>query len=523
MHESQRPSGTPPIAGKAGAQQESPKRTGAGIGTFERWSRAIWLRHADLAVALSGTILASALSLAATRGERAVTWDEFEYIGLAWGLARRFPAHLGGHYPFGYPLLAAPLVAFGVHPYVALTTISVIAFAVLLYLISRAFNSAARTTSWRPFALLLGLVPFVLAMGLKPMAELTFSCLVFLVLVLMSGWSKPAKIYLTIPFLLAAVSVRYVGIFLLVAAVGRVLFDRLTVRSIPITHAVAAIGSAGAIVLLLVLSNIVASGSVAGPMPAGHYSFAGIFQHVYDFGFGVVGLLSEGASVRLFENQLARISIGVFFSFTIIAFCVETLRQRRTALAMTAAIVVLSYFIVLIAIQSIVDVFDPSRYLVPVLAPFFVVVADVFGPRKIPRIAAALSLVLIAAVTALRGVNAETDADITAASTFLDPRLTRATQVFTNVDALSLAARLNTRTTLVEVYPDEGYDFIAKRGALKSRPGDYIVIGTVRYLRRGGTPKFEAGWIPYMDALVRRGVVKIVYENRNAIVGQFVH
>jgi len=476
-------------------------------------------------VAAAGVLVVVALNVVATRGERVVQWDAFQYISLAREFSQYFPNHFGGHFPFGYPLLAAPLVVAGMHPYLALVFISVIAYGILLFVVSSALGRDDRTRELRIFVPALGLIPLMFLLAADAMSEMTFCLLVFLAIVLMTNWARPGAIYLTISVIVAAFAVRYAGIFLLPATVAWVAYDRLTNRVIPVLHAAAGIGIAVCLIAILIYSNVAATGFVSGgPLVSGDHTVNSLIHGLANFGFGAVGVLSEGLFMRLLNNAPVEITIGLLCLFLMVGLAAAALRRQNDGLVAVCGVVVLSYMITIVLLQSVTPFFNPSRYLIPVIAPLFVIVATLLSHQRRVLIGIAAVLCLIAGITAVRGVNSETDADLTSASAFLQPRLGSTTRVLVNIGAMSLASRLDgTIWVGLSGYDSrQGFVFMTNPSGFVSRRGDYVVVATLRYERPLGGRSFEDDWRRYLNARLRSQMAKVVYENHSVIVAQFL-
>src|SRR5262249_11448160 len=150
--------------------------------------------------------------------------------------------------------------------------------------------------------------------------------------------------------------------------------------------------------------------------------------------------------------------------------------------------------------------------------------AHKFSPFRIAISGAAAILCFVGVIAAVRGTVVEHNADITRTARFLDRELGPTTRVFINVDALSIASRLDAKIVVAsaEYEPIEGYVNMIERRHIDPRIGDYLVIATVHYEREAGARVFGDTWLPYLTSLEKTGSVRVVFQNQNTIVGRFV-
>jgi hypothetical protein len=484
--------------------------------------KTAFIRHQNIWLALSGTFIAVALNAAATRGERVVNWDAFQYISLARVLSGHFPNHLGGHYPWGFPLLAGPLIAAHVQPYFALVSISIVAYGILLFVISRALGEHAQTRTLRMFVPALGLIPIVFVFASDAMSESLFTLLVFCAAWLLTKWSQPRTIYLTALVIVLAFSVRYAGAFLVPGVVAWVVRDRFTVRSIPLRHALAGIAITGAAIAALLLSNLHATGFVSGgPMTPGDHTLTAFMHHLADFGFGAIGMVPGRVSVLLFyADPRIEFATGLLCAVVLIGIAIEGLRARRNALTNACSLLFLSYLATILFLQSATTFADPGRYFIPAIPLLFVVVLDLLSNRALIVTAITGLLFVIAVHTGARAPESGVSKDLSATSAFLQSGLGPTTRVLINFDALSLSSRLN-GTIWVGFHdydPKLGYVFAIDPSRFLPHRNDYLVICA----HQAGHPSIEPYWMKYLTAAIRNGQTKVVYANHNVIVAQFV-
>jgi hypothetical protein len=475
-------------------------------------------------VALAGTLLALVLDIAVTRGERIVSWDAFQYISLSRELAGRIPHHLGSHYPWGYPLLASPFVAAGLNPYGVLAGISLTAFLLLLFAISFALAGNERTRALRTFVPVLGAIPMMFVFASDAMSESLFTLATFLTIFLLTEWKKPRAIYLTTAAIVLAFTVRYAGIFLLVAALVWLLRDRFTSRSIPIQHAIGGISLAAIFIAVLLLSNASETGYLTGdPMVPGNPSFAGFLRNVANFGLGGVGTVSATLYVWLLRaNSDLATAVGLLCMASLIALAVAALRFG-THLTAASGLAVLSYATTIILLQSVTTFADPDRYFLPLVPLLFVIVLDLFAHWPRTLIAAAALVFFVAGHDAAREPETEFSKDLTASADFLRPRLNPKMRVLINIDALSLASRLNSAIWLG--YPGYntgvGYVFMIDPVRFSPQPGDYLVIAATQVAAPNNGAQFETYWLQYLNARVHGGAAKILLTKPNLVVARF--
>lgn len=480
-----------------------------------------------IVLASIGATIAVTLNVAIRRGVPLVGWDGFNYLEEARHLAAHLPNHVGGIYPYGYPLIASTFVRGGVSPYVALVCLSAAAYWLLLYLLTSALDANPSAKRFRYLVPFLSFVPAMFLLAADVAAEMTFSAVVLAFTIVLTRWERVAWIYATVPLFALAFAARYAGIFLIPAALLWVAYDRGTQRTIPLKHAATAIAAAIAVDLYLIYTNILATGyGSGGPRALGDRTLSGILLHCADLGLGPIADLSSGAFGMIAARPAAHMILGLAALGVISWLAILPLIRRRADVYSASAVIVLAYAASIILLQSVSFAADQVRFFVPIVAPLLILAASQIEITR-PRAAAVGAIVLFAIaavgiITTIRGVSPETYGNVAGAARLLRDRVTPSTRIFVNDYATSLAARIDADMFMVVAGTKPQDSYIVDFSAITARKGDYLVIASVGTGRFSSSRSFPPHWISYLRGLEQDGKVSTVLQNHDVIVARYV-
>jgi hypothetical protein len=468
---------------------------------------------AGLAAALAGTF-ALVLHLGVTRGERILGWDEYHNLVLARDYALQLPDHLGGYYPGGYPLIASLAVRLGLHPYLALVAVSALAWVCLVWTAGALLVQEQRTARILWLLPFLGLVPSVYFLAFDAMSEMTFSLLVLLAVVVLGNARNATWAGLLCPIIIAAFATRYAGLFLIPASAAWLIYARWRRVPVALVPGLIAITLAGVVILVLLYSNIQATGYASGgPRLGGDVAPGSIIRLMADFGLGAVGFFSGGLAGALKQSAVPHFAGGLVLLVCITLIAATALFGSRTRWQGPAGMVILAYAFSMVALQSInaFDGLESGRFFLPILVPLVLV----FACLPVPAFAVKGLAVVVAAIgiaTAYRGISPETYGDISVARTHFEGE--PPSRIFVNPDGAALAAYLDTDVIMVDSFREEEGGGSFKRATQRgddreiwvaAAAGDDIAVVSRREGRVRPTFQPDPAWSVILDGLAAKG------------------
>ena len=321
------------------------------------------------------------------------------------------------------------------------------------------------------------------------MSEMTYSALVILTIFLMGFWQRPFWIYLTCFVIVGSVTIRYIGITLILSAALWTLITQYPLRRpISIKHAFVALALASALIGFLVYTNVMATGYASGgERAAGHFSCSDIIFHAANFGLSWVGAFSGGLAGILGSNLVTQVTIGLtIYTCTLLLALHACLRPQNRWHA-PAGVVVLAYTLGIVALRSI-SVFDDlwsPRFSLPIIAPLFlIVVSGVGNIGRLRRLAVSTVVPALAVISVVRGLSPETFGDVREASWYLSQEAPKSATVYVNSEGISLAAHISNKVSWES--PGEI--------SHKLNHGDFLVLAAKRFGRQGERLEFDNSW-----------------------------
>ncbi len=433
------------------------------------------------------------------RAGRLISFDGYHYCEFAKIYTSTWPTAFGNHWPCGYPLLGGLLGRLGLPAYEALTLVSIVSLAGLLFLSARLLAGVPFN---RGLVVALAVMPIVSMQLLGVLTELPFAFAWLALVVALADWERPAAWWWAGAAAVAGLALRYAGGLGLI-----VLWAWLLLKARPLQGRSALANAAAATVATTLLSigllywNWKATGHFSGAPRAaeGNPSLMTWLHQVADIGWSPVGALGLGGVRHWTGEGLVTLIIGGIVTLGILGICLSGWHTPRRPWAPALALGLLVYWFGMTILRT-VGGFDPlfnARTTMPAVFPITILaVIQLPSPRRQRAFAGTLvvGLLLIAAGSLLRGGSREIAGDIRAALPPLRARIGPLDQIGINDHALTLTGYLRNR--VVRVWP------VRETGISNQR---FLVIAGRPRNRSGAPETVSSEWRNFAADLVDQG------------------
>lgn len=443
----------------------------------------------EVAVACAISLI---LTLVASREGRLLTFDGYHYVELAKQFAATWPDRFGNHWPFGWPLSGGILVRLGIPAFHALAGLSVLALTALI-----AFAAVAlRQHPARAWVLVaIGAAPIVAPQIASCLTELPFATALLGLAVSLARWPDRAGLWGAAAFAVGALVLRYAGLvaiaMMAVTLVSRWRDLRLAGR---LGEAMAAVGAATLISILLLSLNVLRSGHASGAHRGNPPGLATLPQELGSFGWSAPSaLIAGGLRDRIGPHSAAGVTIGAACFAAITTLCVWSWYRPRSKYSRPLAVVALGYSTGMAVLHCIGD-FDAlynGRTFLPALAPLAILTAERLTDRR-SALGFGCALVTFAGSTAAaRGISREIGGDVRPVVAILRSRIAEHDTIAINDHAMAIAAYFRQPAERIWAQnwnADSGQRFLVAAGKPTDRNG------------RGGAVPRE--WVDLANQLV---------------------
>ena len=473
-----------------------------------------WLMMVLLPLALSFVV-----AMIWYRGERPLGLDSFHFGYYTKHIQDIIiPDRFGTSWPIGMAFIASILTHFGLPAYFALRTIAVVSLGILFIWIMKI--QGQRKLDWSTILILAALsaVPGVAVNLFANLSELTFSCILLPMAVMIGRW--PDRRFIVFTFLLGYLSftIRYAGIFthFLIWFCFLVEFKKL--REAKVLRWFVGWGVVTVILTLFALwTNYRTAGSISGgdrPPGDGLLSFP---LHAAHLGWSIVGGLSSPGIVRFVGVEGGAVwmlggLILVSLLIALICYCFWKLRNTSQRHIATLALAYIGSIISLRCINSFEDI-SSHRFMLPFLFPTVAVVLLVVSDKVRKGLALiSIGVLAVSFAFASRGVSRETYADVNYPRQILLPELNRQSMVYINPSSSVLSAYHECKFQWLSV--DELPDSLPE--------SDYVVICAKNVGRKGVKTEFAPDWLPAIDHFQTNANFRLLGTNKSSFIWQSV-